>query len=33
MQHGFGIEFWVDNSRYEGEYVEGKKIGKGKIYF
>lgn len=29
MQHGFGIEIWIDSSRYEGEYFEGKKTGKG----
>lgn len=30
MQHGFGVEMWIDGSKYEGEYCEGKKQGRGK---
>jgi len=29
LQHGKGVEFWNDNSRYEGEYFKGKKHGMG----
>lgn len=25
VQHGFGIENWNDNSKFEGHYVNGKK--------
>lgn len=28
-----GIEIWPDNSRYEGEYSNGKKNGKGILEF
>jgi len=24
-QHGFGIEIWCDNAKYEGNYEGGKK--------
>jgi len=30
LQDGFGVETWSDGSKYEGEYVAGKKQGKGK---
>lgn len=30
MQDGRGVEMWVDGSKYEGHYKEGKKHGDGK---
>jgi hypothetical protein len=30
QQHGYGVEKWVDESKYEGYYVMGKKHGQGK---
>lgn len=33
MQHGYGIEVWRDNAKYEGEYQDSKKHGKGTLYF
>jgi L1 cell adhesion molecule like protein len=33
LPHGFGIETWNDNSRYEGNYSHGKKDGFGKYYW
>jgi len=34
-QHGHGIETWVDNGsmKYEGDFKEGAKTGKGKFEF
>jgi len=28
-----GVETWPDGSRYEGDYVDGKKEGNGKFYW
>lgn len=28
-----GIEIWPDGSKYEGQFVAGKKQGKGKFYW
>lgn len=35
LQHGHGIESWTDNGtmRYEGDFLTGKKTGKGKFEF
>jgi hypothetical protein len=27
IQSGIGIEIWMDNSKYEGSYLNGKKNG------
>jgi hypothetical protein len=29
LQHGKGVETWNDGSKYEGNYVNGKKQDKG----
>jgi hypothetical protein len=31
--HGWGKQTWQDGSTYEGEFVHGKKSGKGRIVF
>lgn len=33
MQHGHGVEQWVDGSVYDGAYEFGKKHGMGKLSF
>ena len=34
MQHGKGVELWDFNAiKYEGQFLEGKKTGKGKFWF
>ena len=31
MRDGYGVQTWPDSSRYEGEWVEDKANGKGKL--
>jgi len=31
--HGYGKETWPNGAKYEGEYVDGKRNGKGKETF
>ncbi len=32
LQHGQGLETWLDGSSYQGNYFQGKKQGKGQIF-
>ena len=33
MQHGKGVEIWVEGTMYEGDYVMGMKDGIGEYSF
>ena len=33
LQHGKGTETWPDESKFTGEYLEGRKFGLGKYHW
>ena len=33
LQHGFGTQEYPDNSKYVGDWVEGKAVGQGVITY